>query len=271
MPNTEAEWDKIADDFMNKWNFPNCLGAIDGKHVNMKAPANSGSLNFNYKHSHSIVLLGLADANYRFTYINVGSAGRNSDGGVYQNSQLSNALENNSINIPKPKPLPGRQQRVPYVVVADDAFSLKPYMLKPFAFKSQGVAERIFNYRLSRARRIIENVFGILSARFRVLRRNVELSKEKVTQIVCAVCVLHNFIMSSTQSASAYAPNGSFDVENEDGTITPGNWRNEVDAPLQALEMNTSRNPTFLAKNVREEFKEYFCREGEVPWQRNYI
>nr|CAH7714623.1 unnamed protein product [Callosobruchus chinensis]CAH7726808.1 unnamed protein product [Callosobruchus chinensis] len=188
MPTTEPNWDNIADDFMQKWNFPNCVGAIDGKHVNLKAPANSGSLNFNYKHSHSIVLLGLADANYQFTYINVGSAGRNLDGGVYVNSRLSKALENNSINIPQPKPLPGH-----------DAFALKPYMLKPFAFENQGVAERIFNYRLSRGRRIIENVFGIVSARFRVLRRNMELPKQKATQIVCAVCVLHNFIMSRSQ------------------------------------------------------------------------
>nr|CAH7732404.1 unnamed protein product [Callosobruchus chinensis] len=219
----KANWDNIADDFMQKWNFPNCVGAIDGKHVNLKAPANSGSLNFNYKHSHSIVLLGLADANYQFTYINVGSAGRNSDGGVYVNSRLSKALENNSVNIPQPKPLPGRRRPVPYVVmVADDAFALKPYMLKPLAFKNQGVAERIFNYRLSRARRITENVFGIVPARFRVLRRNIELSEQKATQIVCAVCVLHNFIMSRKQSALAYAPNGTFDVDNEDGTITPG-------------------------------------------------
>nr|CAH7732410.1 unnamed protein product [Callosobruchus chinensis] len=210
MPTTEANWDNIADDFMQKWNFPNCVGAIDGKHVNLKAPANSGSLNFNYKHSHSIVLLGLADANYQFTYINVGSAGRNSDGGVYVNSRLSKALES-------------RRRPVPYVVmVADDAFALKPYMLKPLAFKNQGVAERIFNYRLSRARRITENVFGIVPARFRVLRRNIELSEQKATQIVCAVCVLHNFIMSRKQSALAYAPNGTFDVDNEDGTITPG-------------------------------------------------
>lgn len=223
MPNTEAEWDKIADDFMKKWNFPNCLGAIDRKHVNLNAPANSGRLNFNYKHVHSIILLGLADANYRFTYINVGSARRNSDGGVYHNSRLSDALENNSIHIPQPKPLPGRQQRVPYVVVADDAFALKPYMLKPFVFKSRSIAERVFNYRLSRARRIIENVFAILSARFRVLRRSVELSEQKVTQIVCALCVLHNFIMSRTQSAAVHAPNGTFDYEGQDGNITFGN------------------------------------------------
>lgn len=152
-------------------------------------------------------------------------------------------------------------------MVADDAFALKP-----FAFKSQGVAERIFNYRLSRARQIIENAFGIISARFRVLRRSVELSEQKVTQIVCVVCVLHNFIMSRTQSASVYAPSGTFDQEDMDGNITPGNWRNEVYAPLQDLQRNNiSRNASALAKKVREEFRDYFCREGEVPWQRNYI
>lgn len=270
VPHTEEEWIQISNEFAEKWNFPNCLGAIDGKHVIVKAPANSGSLYFNYKHTHSIVLMALADANYKFTYINVGAPGRDADGGVYLNCSLSQALENNTMNIPHAKPLPGRRTPVPYVVIADDAFALKSYMIKPFANKNLSVPERIFNYRLSRARRIIENVFGIVSARFRVLRKTVELSPPKVQKIVCAVCVLHNFLMSRTRSVALYTPRGTFDAENEDGTITSGSWRNEA-TTLEPLRRNVPRNATTMAKNVREEFKEYFSREGEVPWQHNYI
>lgn len=262
---------KISKAFADTWNFPNCLGAMDGKHVNVKAPANSGSLYFNYKHTHSIILMALADASYKLMYINVGSPGRDSDGGVFLNCSLSQKLENNALCIPNATPLPNRRNPVPYVIVADDAFALKSYIMKPYAMKNLSVSERIFNYRLSRARRVIENVFGIISTRFRVLRKTVELSPTKVQKIVFAVCILHNFLISRKQSAPIYAPRGTFDTENTDGTVTLGTWRNQ-NSSLEGLgKDNVPRNATTTAKNIREEFKEYFCREGEVAWQPNYI
>ena len=75
----------------------------------------------------SIVLLAVVDANYKFIYINVGCNGRVSDGGVFRQSSIFTALENNLLNIPPPEPLPGSSLPVPYTLVADSAFPLKNY------------------------------------------------------------------------------------------------------------------------------------------------
>ena len=83
VPSTEHEWREIAKDFEDRWNFPHCLGATDGKHINMQAPANSGSLYFNYKKSFSIILLAVCNGNYQFTMLDIGESGRQSDGGVF--------------------------------------------------------------------------------------------------------------------------------------------------------------------------------------------
>lgn len=83
---SEEAWREIAAGFWEKWQFPNCIGAIDGKHICIQAPANSGSQFFNYKKTFSIVLLALVDADSRFRLIQVGDFGRSSDGGVYSNS-----------------------------------------------------------------------------------------------------------------------------------------------------------------------------------------
>jgi len=91
---SEEQWKAIAKDFWNIWNFLNCIGAMDGKHVNIEAPANSGSVYFNYKKTFFFILLALVDANYNFIMIDVGSFGRSSDGGILSHSALGKRTEN---------------------------------------------------------------------------------------------------------------------------------------------------------------------------------
>ena len=102
------------------WNFPNCVGAIKGKDVVIQAPRCGGSSHFNYKGTHSLVLLAVCDASYRFTMINVGDAGRHSDGVVLTNSHFSKALQEGSLHLPADCALQeSAAPKVPYVFVGD--------------------------------------------------------------------------------------------------------------------------------------------------------
>ncbi len=173
-PDTVEEWQQIAIGFKAQWNFPNCLGALDGKHINNRPPPGTGSTFYNYKHTFSIVLMALVDSNYRFLYVDVGCNWRISDGGVFDGYALQDALEKRTSNIPAPAPLPESDQLAPYCIVADEAFPLD-YLMKPYPNRRLSVEQCIFNYRLSRARRMVENAFGTLANRFRVLLTTINI------------------------------------------------------------------------------------------------
>jgi hypothetical protein len=235
------------------WNFPRCCGAIDGKHVIIKQPPNSGSNFYNYKGSYSTVLLALVDADYNFIYVNVGTNGRANDAGIFKTSALAESLEKGTLNLPDE-----------HVILGDSAFPLKTYLMKPYGFKNGSKKKTVFNYRLSRARRIVENAFGILAWRFRVFQRPIELKVKTVDSVVLAACTLHNWLRSRSKS---YIPPGSVDEEDEHtGNIRLGQWRTEVKELLSA-KPKTVNNYSQAAKMIREEYTNFFWEAGAIASQ----
>ncbi|KAL4705107.1 hypothetical protein ACJJTC_006430 [Scirpophaga incertulas] len=117
MPTTSA-WIQNAQDFYANSQFPNCIGAIDGKHIRIMNPRNCGSLFYNYKKYSSIVLLAVADANYCFTTIDVGAYGREGDSQIFKISNFGKRLLNGTLNIPDDKVLPNsNDEQLPFVFV----------------------------------------------------------------------------------------------------------------------------------------------------------
>ncbi|XP_050300527.1 putative nuclease HARBI1 isoform X1 [Anthonomus grandis grandis] len=251
MPTLMTEiWKKSAARFCQIWDFPHCIAAIDGKHVNIQCPINAGSTYYNYKGSHSIVLLVLVDADYKFIAIDVGSYGRNSDGGIFEKSKIGKKLQNRTLGVPGDTPLEANVLPQSHVILGDEAFPLKTYLLRSYSrfYLGENEPNKVYNYRLSRARRTVEYAFGILVSRWRVFLRHFEIQPDFVDKVVVATCCLHN--MLSTES-----------MEPDLSTL-----RSPKAALLNIQEIR--RNHANAAFRTREAFKEYFnSSTGSVPWQ----
>lgn len=147
---TEEQWLQIEKGFYNLWQIPNCIGALDGKHIRIRAPASTGSMYFNYKKYFSIILLAVCDARYFFTYVDIGAYGSQSDGGVLKNSSFGIKLKNRELQIPNSKTLPGTYTKAPFYLVGDEGFPLQLNLLRPYSKRRGGNMpedESIFNYR----------------------------------------------------------------------------------------------------------------------------
>nr|CAH7753453.1 unnamed protein product [Callosobruchus chinensis] len=233
----ESMWLNIAEGFRNQANFPNCIGAVDGKHIRVVKPVGSGSSYMNYKHFFSIILLG----------IDIGSFGKDSDATIFQNSSFWKKLENKCLNIPKPTLVPGIEHPLPFAFVRDEAFGLSPHLLRPYSGKQLASNKRVFNYRLSRARRYIECTFGIMSNKWRILHRPMDVDINFAVDIIKCLCILHNFV----RKRDGYRFEDTLTVV---GLEDAGNGDN--------ININRSLN------RYRDALANYFVSSsGEVPWQ----
>uniref|UniRef100_A0A668A8V1 DDE Tnp4 domain-containing protein n=1 Tax=Myripristis murdjan TaxID=586833 RepID=A0A668A8V1_9TELE len=240
---TEDDWRGIAKKFFEKWNFPNCIGAIDGKHICIQAPSNSGSLYYNYKTTFSVVLMALVDAEYCFRVVHVGDFGRSSDGGVFAGSVLGRGLEAGTLSVPGDAVIPAAEHlgNMPFTVVGDAAFPLKTHLMRPYPGRD-----------ISRERNVVENAFGILSSRWRIFHRRINLHPKKVDAIVLTACILYNFLLKLTENQRW--------LEEQEG--------NQLE-DVERMGGNRGRQGTYA---VREKLCQYFSSpEGSAPWQDHMV
>lgn len=259
-PVTQEDLKKKAEMFGQKWNFPNCCGAIDGKHIRIFCPMKSGSLYFNYKNFFSIVLLAVVDANYKFILIDVGSYGKEGDSGIFDKSNIGKFFRSGNM-FPPSCTLPNSDIMMPFVLVGDEAFRLETHMMKPFSrpTASADSQKAIFNYRLSRARRVSENSFGLLSQIFRVFYTPIALKPETTDDLIIVACCLHNFLREAHLEAQK-SPYYEFDP----AELPPS------DNFIPLARRGGFANIDGFA--VRDCFMDYFNGDaGSVMWQDQHI
>ncbi|XP_057654747.1 uncharacterized protein LOC130893002 [Diorhabda carinulata] len=125
----------------------------------------------------------MVDAGYCFIYIDIGANGPASDSAIFRDSTLNIVMENKTLGLPEYS-----------IIIGDDAFSLRTNLMKPYSEIGLSAGEKIFNYRLSRARRVVENAFCILVWRFRIFSRPIDLSPENNRLSQWAGCCLYNWL-----------------------------------------------------------------------------
>ncbi|XP_022834883.1 protein ANTAGONIST OF LIKE HETEROCHROMATIN PROTEIN 1-like [Spodoptera litura] len=243
MPSKE-DWLHIASKFQESSNFPLCLGAVDGKHIRLIKPIDSDSMFLNYKHFFSIVLMAVVDSDYNFIFVDVGAYGKECDSSVFKETPFWKNLTNNGLNLPDATRLPGIDYDLPYVFVADEAFALHYHLLRPFGGHQLDQLKRTFNYRLTRARRFVECAFGILSNKWRIFHRPMNVSIDLTVDIVKTCCVLQNFIhkQENFQFHNASENESTLDSESE----------------LIQLPITNAVRGSLAANEVRNRFAQYF-------------
>jgi hypothetical protein len=192
-PNKEM-WLKKSAEFYKFTNFPNCVGSVDRKHIRMQCPPNTGSDFFNFKKYFSIVLMAVADANYYFMATDVGSYGSEGDSYVLKKSNFWKRFTAGQLDLPGDKPLPRMTQGTPvHVLLGDEAFGLSKNLLRPYPSKNLSHEKRIYNYRHTSARHVVECI-GILSNKWHLLHSIILVHPNFVSIIVQCCCVLYNFV-----------------------------------------------------------------------------
>lgn len=144
------EFVSIAKDFWINWNFPHCLGAVDGKLVNIQCPPGTGSTYFGYKGRFAVILMACVDASYKFMMLDVGGYGKQGDPQTFSCSNFGKKIINRTLPVPPDCPLPGSDVLCPHVFVGDEAFQLLPNFMHPYPgsqLTPDEPSRSIFNYR----------------------------------------------------------------------------------------------------------------------------
>lgn len=244
--------------FGDRWNFPNALGCIDGKHIRIRCPNQSGSLYYNYKDFFSIVLLAIVGPSYEFLAVDIGSFGREGDAGIFSKCSLGRAIKDKLFDIPGATILPNTEIVAPQVFLGDEAFPILENLLKPYP-RNQSLHDKskaIFNYRLSRARRIVENAFGLLTQNFRIFLTPIHTNPDIIEDLITTACILHNLMIE--------AHGTNFEMDNS----TPAILSSIDELHEHEIESDPEQE---LKYKIRDTFKDYFNSVGSVPWQNDSI
>lgn len=215
-------------------------------------------------------MMAIVDANYRFLYVDVGGYGSEGDASYFCNSVVGQKIVDDNMRLPDDTSFGSNQ--IPYFFLGDSGLPLCKRIMTPYTHRGRQptVDESIYNYRLSRARRCVENAFGILSNKWMCLNRSMFCNPNRAQKIVGTCCLLHNFLLS--KSPDKYTPKALVDHYDNDGKLVEGSWRKTHCTIFHPLDNNHTDIQTDEGKTIRDLLKRYVnCAAGKLLWQEKSI
>ncbi|CAK9297993.1 unnamed protein product [Gordionus sp. m RMFG-2023] len=187
MPKFEKkDWERISNEYYQRFGFPHCLGSIDIKKLQVKASTCFDLETF---------LFGIVDPSFKFIYSDLITFNKVTDEKLFQNCKFFRDLEDDALNIPEPDNLPKSNLATPYVFLGNENLELTKYILTPYPGDMINQEESNFNLRFAKSKLCSQYTFGMLLNKFKVLTTNFAVSISKVTNIVKAIMTLHNVIL----------------------------------------------------------------------------
>lgn len=193
------EAEDIARHFEEITNIPQLIGAIDGSHIPITPPKMGSADFFNRSGYHSVVLQAIVDHQYLFRDISCKLPGSNHDADVLRESAFFKNLGN---IMPKgTKHVNGMD--IPFMIMGDPAYPLQNWLIKNYAYDRNTTAVMdSFNIYMNKGRVVVENAFGRLKSRWRILARRSEIDFRFMPTVVAACCILHNICELSKEKVS---------------------------------------------------------------------